>query len=145
MTTTKCPSESELGVMSSTALKARETMLLDKLDAAQSDCPELVEQVQAEVIEVQQARLEAIRRERKASGLSDDMKKLVEILGDAKVRWNFDSGRDITKPCVICGAEDGPHGLVVIGTYTRRMGGGLMPGDPIERPMCARCQAATAA
>lgn len=55
----------------------------------------------------------------------------------------FDRHRSTADPCVVCGTNDVPRDLVQIGTYTRRMGGNLKPGDRIMRPMCASCEKLT--
>lgn len=70
--------------------------------------------------------------------------KLIELLREAGARPTFDRERSIALPCVICGTTAQPRDLVTVGTYTRRMGGGIQPGDRIDRPMCMRCQELTA-
>lgn len=51
---------------------------------------------------------------------------------------------DLTDPCCRCVTVERARELVQIGTYTRPMGAGIQPGDPIVRPMCAPCREATA-
>ena len=69
--------------------------------------------------------------------------ELDALLKEAGARPTFDRARDVTHPCVVCGTVVEPRELVTIGMYTRRMDGGLQPGDPIERPMCKRCEELT--
>lgn len=73
----------------------------------------------------------------------DPVAELAEILRAAGIRPTFDPDRNIRRPCVICGETDEPRELVTIGTYARRMGGNLQPGDAIQRPMCKRCEEQT--
>ncbi len=73
----------------------------------------------------------------------DPIRELDALLKEAGLRPTFDQDRSIAKPCVICGEDDKPRELITIGTYTRRMGGNLQPGDRIERPMCKRCEELT--
>lgn len=75
---------------------------------------------------------------------NDPIKALSLILEAAGVVPTFDADRSTAKPCVICHTTDQPRDLVQIGTYTRRMGGNLKPGDRIMRPMCERCEKLTA-
>lgn len=76
--------------------------------------------------------------------VDDPIKMLGELLQKAGARVTFDSQRDMTKPCLRCHTESEPRTLVVVGYWTRNSYGGMLAGDPIERPMCARCQEATA-
>jgi hypothetical protein len=73
----------------------------------------------------------------------DPMQLLGELLDAAGARVTLDPARNATHPCVRCRTTSEPRDLVQIGTYTRPMGGNLRPGDPIVRPMCAACRAAT--
>lgn len=68
---------------------------------------------------------------------------LCKLLEESGARVTLDPHRSTALPCVVCGTSDEPRDLVAIGTYTRRMGGGIEPGDAIMRPMCARCVEAT--
>ena len=54
----------------------------------------------------------------------------------------MDRRRSIALPCWRCETADVPRTLVEIGRYTRAVGGGNLPGDKIERPMCPACVAA---
>jgi hypothetical protein len=69
--------------------------------------------------------------------------ELIDLLREANIRPTLDFDADLTRPCVLCATTEEPRDLIVIGKYTRRMGGGLIPGDAIRRPMCARCREAT--
>lgn len=71
--------------------------------------------------------------------MRDPVAELCRILEEAGARVTMDPARSISLPCVICGEKEKPRDLVRIGTYTRRMGGNIQPGDAIVRPMCARC------
>jgi hypothetical protein len=73
----------------------------------------------------------------------DPIKALDIGLRAAGARVTMDPDRSTARPCVICRTTSEPRDLVQIGTYTRRMGGNLQPGDRIDRPMCARCRALT--
>lgn len=69
----------------------------------------------------------------------DPVSELVKLLDEAGIEPTLDFQRDCTKPCVACGANDGPHDLIDIGTrldseLVRRM------GKKITRPVCHRCQ-----
>lgn len=57
----------------------------------------------------------------------------------------FDSERDFTKPCFNCGTIEQPRKLVVVGTWSRKVGNRGKSGSSIERPMCAACVESTAA
>ena len=74
----------------------------------------------------------------------DIWKELDLAIERAGRRATFDPDRSTAKPCIICLTTSEPRQLVTIGTYTRRMGGNILPGDPIDRPMCAACEALTA-
>jgi hypothetical protein len=74
----------------------------------------------------------------------DSIAELVELLREAGARVTLDAERSIAKPCVVCGSTK-PRELIRIGRYERRMGGNLLPGDAIMRPMCADCVALTEA
>ena len=74
---------------------------------------------------------------------SDPVRELCEILSEVGARVTLDRHRNNTHPCYSCGTIYQPRDLVTIGTYTRPMGGNLRPGDPIVRPMCARCREMT--
>ncbi len=128
----------------SAEIKAEEDIELDALDDAKREGRELAAAAHEQAVtRLQQDRLEALRRERAATDTGGFVSRLGALLGDAKLCWNFDRDRDITKPCIVCDGQDEPRALVVIGTYTRRMGSNIAPGDPIERPMCERCRVAT--
>lgn len=68
--------------------------------------------------------------------------KLAELLKDAPVTLDFE--RDITKPCFNCGTTEQPRDLVVVGTWSRKVGNRGARGTAIRRPMCADCAALTA-
>lgn len=74
----------------------------------------------------------------------DPISNLGEVLADIRARVTFDPQRSAARPCCICGTTTDPRNLVMVGTYTRRMGGGIMPGDRIERAMCRACDELTA-
>ena len=74
----------------------------------------------------------------------EPIKQLGDALKAAGARVTLDPHRSTAKPCVICGEAEKPRELVVVGTYTRRMGGNIQPGDKIERPLCKRCEELTA-
>lgn len=80
---------------------------------------------------------------RKRIEAGDPIGALDAALREAGARPTLDRHRSMALPCYICGEETAPRTLVQIGTYTRRMGGNLQPGDRIERPLCARCDEAT--
>jgi hypothetical protein len=67
--------------------------------------------------------------------------ELINVLRNARV--TLDPDRSTAKACILCHTVAEPRDLVQIGTYTRHMGGGIRPGDAIERPMCARCREKT--
>jgi hypothetical protein len=70
--------------------------------------------------------------------------ELGELLRLANAHVTFDRRRNVTHPCWRCGDTEARRDLVQIGTYSRAMGGNLRPGDPIVRPLCPACTAATA-
>lgn len=114
-------------------MSPRSEALAEKLEIAERECPELVGQV---VDEIRDAELRAGKRRA-------EFAEFCTLVAESGVRMTFDAERSIAKRCVICGTTDAPRKLVTVGTYTRRMGGGLMPGDRIERPLCAACEEAT--
>ncbi len=75
----------------------------------------------------------------------DPVAELAEVLRACGARPTMDAARNVTLPCVLCGESKAPRTLVKIGTYTRRMGGNLQPGDAITRPMCQCCVKLTTA
>ncbi len=74
----------------------------------------------------------------------DIVAELGEALRQANARPTFDRRRSIALPCWLCETTAVPRDLVVIGTYTRPMGGQIQPGDSIRRPLCAECVTRTA-
>lgn len=73
----------------------------------------------------------------------DPIAELTKILREVNARPTFDADRSTAKPCIICRTTTEPRDLVTIGKYTRMMAGNLLPGDNIDRPMCAACREAT--
>lgn len=74
--------------------------------------------------------------------MDDAFAKLGEILREVGARVTIDMDRSIAKPCMICGTKAKPRDLIVIGTWTRPIGGHRI-GDAISRPMCADCELLT--
>jgi hypothetical protein len=72
----------------------------------------------------------------------DPIRALDAALREAGARPTFDPERSIAKPCMICGTTERPRDLVVIGTWSRPIGGHKL-GDAISRPMCAGCEELT--
>lgn len=75
--------------------------------------------------------------------MSDAIEELGRLLQSIGAKVTLDRHRNITLGCCLCETVTEPRDLVRIGTYTRIMGGGNGPGDPIIRPMCNRCRILT--
>lgn len=73
----------------------------------------------------------------------DPIRQLGELLASVGARVTMDPRRNVTHPCWRCETTSEPRALVEIGRYTRPVGGGNLPGDAIERPLCAACEEAT--
>jgi hypothetical protein len=73
--------------------------------------------------------------------LYDPFGALDRALARAGLRATFDPARNVTRPCIGCGATNAPRKLVTVGAYDADRGGNIRAGDPISRPMCARCEA----
>lgn len=68
---------------------------------------------------------------------------LSRILQASGLRATMDRRRSTALPCWRCETTETPRRLVAIGTYTRPVGGNILPGDEIDRPLCAPCEEAT--
>lgn len=75
--------------------------------------------------------------------MGDVTDELCALLSSAGIRTTYDRDRSNSLPCILCGEKDAPRTLVTIGVYLRPMGGNILPGDPIRRPLCAPCELRT--
>ena len=73
---------------------------------------------------------------------TDAIDYLCALLSECNVRVTLDPQRSISRPCVVCGTEERKRSLVRVATYCVGTRGGIRPGDPMVRPVCALCAAA---
>lgn len=61
------------------------------------------------------------------------IQELDALIRAAGLRVTFDAERDISKPCIGCGAADKPRDLVTVACRVNKY------RDDVSRPLCAEC------
>ena len=61
------------------------------------------------------------------------IQELDALIRAAGLRVTFDAERDISKPCIGCGATDKPRDLVTVACRVNKY------RDDVSRPLCAEC------
>lgn len=71
----------------------------------------------------------------------DNIGWLLHTIERSGLRLTYDRKRSARDPCIGCGVKDWTP-LVQVGSYVVDVGGGILRGDAVERPLCDECQEA---